>query len=58
MPQHIKDWVMNNSNHERSHTATESAHPAYAFNLNDIGSDSDDPNGLQFIGNIQVPIRI
>ncbi|KAJ7102797.1 hypothetical protein C8R44DRAFT_808560 [Mycena epipterygia] len=58
MPQHIKDWVMNNSSRERSHAAAESAHHLYGLELDYVGSKGDDRDGRQYYNNVEVPFRI
>ncbi|KAJ7785149.1 hypothetical protein DFH07DRAFT_763757 [Mycena maculata] len=57
MPQHIKDWVMGNPSHERSHAAAESAQHVHTYD--DVGTDSeDDEYRPQYSNGIQVPLRI
>ncbi|KAJ7115022.1 hypothetical protein C8R44DRAFT_795181, partial [Mycena epipterygia] len=56
MPQHIKDWVMNNSLCERSHAVAESAHHLYGLELDDVGSKCDDGDRQQYFNGVDIPL--
>ncbi|KAJ7694411.1 hypothetical protein B0H17DRAFT_1275499 [Mycena rosella] len=56
MPQHIKDWVMDNSPRERSHAAAESANEVHIFGDNEDDGFFD--NGSNQYHNISAPLRI